>query len=161
MIEPIELIEVHQLDWLSCLKWLSCSQSPQSSFEVCWCCRHMYRLHSALKWSRSSCRPVNGVGVVIFGSLVMAGGGGGSMGGDIVQVLSWFCSAWIWSVSWVTWSSSDNMVMGSGSEECRRVWSLLLLPEHMLMAGLQWISTSWLREASLLVLGEELSLKHK
>src|SRR6266436_2573091 len=79
--------------------------------------RHMYRLHSALKWSRSSCRPVNGVGVVIFGSLVMAGGGGGSTGGDIVWVLSWFCSAWIWSVSWVTWSSSDDMVMGSGSEE--------------------------------------------
>src|SRR6266436_2890343 len=28
--------------------------------------RHMYRLHSALKQSRSSCRPVNGVGVAIF-----------------------------------------------------------------------------------------------
>src|SRR5258708_6127516 len=25
-------------------------------------CRHMHRLHSALKWSRSSCRPVNGWG---------------------------------------------------------------------------------------------------
>src|SRR6266436_6554583 len=32
-------------------------------------CRHMYRLHSTLKQSRSSCRPVNGVGAVIFGSL--------------------------------------------------------------------------------------------
>src|SRR5258706_892908 len=83
--------------------------------------RHMYRLHSALKWSRSSCRPVNGVGVAIFRSLVMAGGGGGSSGGDVVQALSWFCSAWIWSVSWVTWSLSDDMVMGSGSEEGRRV----------------------------------------
>src|SRR5258708_1059463 len=40
--------------------------------------RHMYRLHSTLKQSRSSCRPVNGVGVAIFGSLVMVGGGGGS-----------------------------------------------------------------------------------
>src|SRR5258708_5220630 len=77
--------------------------------------RHMYRLHSALKWSRSSCRPVNGVGVAIFRSLVMAGGGGGSTGDDIVQALSWFCSTWIWSMSmsWATCSSSDNMVMGS------------------------------------------------
>src|SRR5258708_20958613 len=40
--------------------------------------RCMYRLHSALKQSRSSCRPVNGVGAAIFGSLVMVGGGGGS-----------------------------------------------------------------------------------
>src|SRR5260370_9776979 len=84
-------------------------------------CRHMYRLHSALKWSRSSCRPVNGVGVVIFGSLVMAGGGGGSMGGDIVQELSWLFSAWIWGVSWVTWSSRDKMGMGSGRGGCWRV----------------------------------------
>src|SRR5258708_7487879 len=65
-------------------------------------CRHMYRLHSALKQSRSSCRPVNGVGVAIFGSLVMAVGGGGSAGGDIVQGLSWFCMAWSWSVRWAT-----------------------------------------------------------
>src|SRR5258708_23429934 len=65
--------------------------------------RHMYRLHSALKWSRSSCRPVNGVGAVIFGSLVMAGGGGGSAGSGIVQALSWFCSAWICCVSRMTW----------------------------------------------------------
>src|SRR5258707_15048970 len=36
--------------------------------------RHMYRLHSALKQSRSSCRPVNGVGAAILGSLVMAVG---------------------------------------------------------------------------------------
>src|SRR6266478_1941932 len=55
--------------------------------------RHMYRLHSALKRSRSSCRPVNGVGVVIFGSLVVVGRGGGSTGGDRDRALSWFCSA--------------------------------------------------------------------
>src|SRR5258707_2248986 len=47
-------------------------------------CRHMYRLHSALKQSRSSCRPVNGVGMVIFRSLVVVGGGGRSTGGDRV-----------------------------------------------------------------------------
>src|SRR5258705_12615365 len=35
--------------------------------------RCMYRLHSALKQSRSSCRPVNGVGAAIFGSLVVVG----------------------------------------------------------------------------------------
>src|SRR6266481_4004407 len=57
--------------------------------------RHMYRLHSALKQLRSSCRPVNGVGAAIFGSLVVVGGGGRSIGGDRVRVLSWFCSAWI------------------------------------------------------------------
>src|SRR5260221_13163427 len=74
--------------------------------------RHMYRLHSTLKQSRSSCRPVNGVGAAIFRSLVMAGGGGGSAGGDVVWVLSWFCSTWIWSMSWATLSSSDDMVMG-------------------------------------------------
>src|SRR5258708_29483033 len=45
-------------------------------------CRYMYRLHSALKQSRSSCRPVNGVGVAIFRSLVVAGGVGGSPGLD-------------------------------------------------------------------------------
>src|SRR5258708_33531552 len=39
--------------------------------------RHMYRLHSTLKQSRSSCRPVNGVGVVVFGSLVVVCSGGG------------------------------------------------------------------------------------
>src|SRR5258708_17693050 len=44
--------------------------------------RHMYRLYSALKRSRSSCRPVNGVGVAIFGSLIVVGSGGGSTGGD-------------------------------------------------------------------------------
>ena len=38
--------------------------------------RHMYRLHSALKRLRSSCRPVNRVGVAIFGSLVVVGSGG-------------------------------------------------------------------------------------
>src|SRR6266478_4738882 len=45
-------------------------------------CRCMYRLHSALKQSRSSCRPVNRVGAAIFRSLVVVGGGGGSTGGD-------------------------------------------------------------------------------
>src|SRR5258708_4707957 len=40
--------------------------------------RHMYRLHSTLKQSRSSCRPVNGVGVVVVGSLVVVGRGGGA-----------------------------------------------------------------------------------
>ena len=60
----------------------------------------------------SDLRPVNGVGVAIFGSLVMAGGGGGSAGSDIVQTLSWFCSAWICCVSRATWSLSDDMVMG-------------------------------------------------
>src|SRR5258707_7142071 len=83
--------------------------------------RCMYRLHSTLKWSRSSCRPVNGVGVVIFRSLVMAGGGGGSAGSDIVWVLSWFCSAWIWSMSWATWSLSDDMVMGGKEAGVRKV----------------------------------------
>src|SRR5260221_346009 len=73
--------------------------------------RHMYRLHSALKQSRSSCRPVNGVGAAIFGSLVMAGGGGGSTGSDVVQALSWFCSTWICCMSRATWSSSDDMVV--------------------------------------------------
>ena len=50
--------------------------------------RHMYRLHSTLKRLRSSCRPVNGVGAVIFRSLVVVGGGGGSTGGDGDRVLS-------------------------------------------------------------------------
>src|SRR5258708_11984838 len=54
--------------------------------------RHMYRLHSTLKQSRSSCRPVNRVGEVILGSLVMTGGGGGSTGRDGIWALSWFCS---------------------------------------------------------------------
>src|SRR5258705_2061308 len=36
-------------------------------------CRCMYRLHSALKRLRSSCRPVNGVGMAVFRSLVVGG----------------------------------------------------------------------------------------
>src|SRR5260221_3204908 len=83
--------------------------------------RCMYRLHSALKQSRSSCRPVNVVGAAIFRRLVMVGGGGGSTGSDIVQVLSWFCSAWICCVSRATWSSSDDMVMGGKEVGVRRV----------------------------------------
>src|SRR5258707_12081179 len=82
--------------------------------------RHMYRLHSALKRSRSSCRPVNGVGVVIFGSLVVVGGGGRSTGGDGDQVLSWFCSAWICCVMSAACSSSVAMVVGDGNEEGER-----------------------------------------
>src|SRR5258705_26844 len=74
--------------------------------------RHMYRLHSALKRSRSSCRPVNGVGVAIFRSLVVVGSGGGSTGGDGDWVLSWFCSTWICCVSSATCSSSVTMVVG-------------------------------------------------
>src|SRR5258708_32599228 len=74
-------------------------------------CRHMYRLHSALKQSRSSCRPVNGMEAAIFRSLVVVGGGGGSTGSDIVQALSWFCSTWICCMSRATWSSSDDMVV--------------------------------------------------
>src|SRR5258708_6193257 len=82
--------------------------------------RHMYRLHSALKRSRSSCRPVNRVGVVIFGSLVVVGGGGGSTGGDGDWALSWFCSTWICCVSSATCSLSVAMVVGDGSEEGER-----------------------------------------
>src|SRR5258708_1592394 len=74
--------------------------------------RHMYRLHSALKQLRSSCRPVNRVGVVIFGSLVVVGSGGGSTGGDGDWVGSWFCSTWICCVSSVTCSLSVAMVGG-------------------------------------------------
>src|SRR6266436_4112335 len=74
--------------------------------------RHMYRLHSTLKRLRSSCRPVNGVGAAIFGSLVVVGGGGRSTGGDGDWVLSWFCSAWICCVSSVTCSLSVAMVVG-------------------------------------------------
>src|SRR5258708_3061381 len=84
-------------------------------------CKCMYKLHSALKWSRSSCRPVNRVGVAIFRSLVMVSGGGGSADSDRVQALSWFCSAWICCVSSATCSSSDDMVVGSRSEEGERV----------------------------------------
>src|SRR5258707_1381910 len=82
--------------------------------------RHMYRLHSALKQSRSSCRPVNGVGAAIFGSLVVVGSGGGSTGGDGDQALSWFCSTWICCVSSATCSSSVAMVVGDGNEEGER-----------------------------------------
>src|SRR5260221_8474400 len=74
--------------------------------------RHMYRLHSALKQLRSSCRPVNGVGAAIFGSLVVVGSGGGSTGGDGGWALSWFCSTWICCVSSVTCSLSVAMVVG-------------------------------------------------
>src|SRR5258708_35437375 len=73
--------------------------------------RHMYRLHSALKQSRSSCRAVNGVGVVIFRSLVVVGSGCGSTGGDGDQALSWFCSTWICCVSSVTCSSLRKVNM--------------------------------------------------
>src|SRR5258707_3021816 len=79
--------------------------------------RHVYRLHSALKRSRSSCRPVNGVGATILGSLVMAVGGSGSTGGDRVQALSWFCSAWICCVSSATCSLMFAMLVGNGNEE--------------------------------------------
>src|SRR5260221_1497500 len=82
--------------------------------------RHMYRLHSALKRSRSSCRPVNGVGVGIFGSLVVAGGRSRSIGGDGDQMLRWFCSAWICCVSSAACSSSVAMVVGDGNEEGER-----------------------------------------
>src|SRR5258706_8232416 len=78
--------------------------------------RCMYRLHSALKQSRSSCRPVNGVGAAILGSLVMVVGGGGSTGGDGVWALSWFCSAWICCMSSATCSSSVAVVAGDGNK---------------------------------------------
>src|SRR5260221_1311136 len=78
--------------------------------------RHMYRLHSALKQSRSSCRPVNSVGVGIFRSLVVVGGGDRSTGGDRDWGLSWFCSAWVCCVSNVTCSSRVTMVLGDANE---------------------------------------------
>src|SRR5258707_10613272 len=74
--------------------------------------RHMYRLHSTLKRSRSSCRPVNRVGVAIFRSLVVVGSEGGSTGGDRDWVLSWFCSAWICCVSSATCSLRVTMGVG-------------------------------------------------
>src|SRR5260370_24951779 len=73
--------------------------------------RHMYRLHSTLKQSRSSCRPVNGVGVAIFRSLVVVGSGGGSTGGDRDWALSLFCSAWICCMSSATCSLSVAMLV--------------------------------------------------
>src|SRR5258708_5615426 len=79
--------------------------------------RHMYRLHSTLKRSRSSCGPVNRVGVAIFRSLVVVGGGGRSTGGDRDQALSWVCSTWICCVSSATCSSSVAMCVGDGNEE--------------------------------------------
>src|SRR5258707_15589796 len=82
--------------------------------------RCMYRLHSTLKRLRSSCRPVNRVGVAIFRSLVVVGGGGGSTGGDRDWALSWFCSTWICCVSSATCSLSVAMVVGDGSEEGER-----------------------------------------
>src|SRR5260221_10108108 len=83
--------------------------------------RCMYRLHSALKQSRSSCRPVNGVGAAILGSLVVAGGGGGAAGSGIVQGLSWFCSGLMCCVSRVALALSDEMVMGGKEGRMVRV----------------------------------------
>src|SRR5258708_6924156 len=82
--------------------------------------RCMYRLHSTLKQLRSSCRPVNGVGAAIFGSLVVAGGGGRSTGGDGVWALSWFCSTWICCLRSVTCSLSIAMIVGNGNKEGER-----------------------------------------
>src|SRR5258707_13573660 len=68
--------------------------------------RHMYRLHSTLKQLRSSCRPVNGVGVVIFRSLVVVGGGGGFLGGDGGGWVMWVCVACVCCVGRATCSLS-------------------------------------------------------
>ncbi len=62
---------------------------------------------------------MNGVGEVTFRSLVMAGGGDGAVGGDVVQALSWFCKAWICCVSMATCSLSDDMMVGNGKRKVR------------------------------------------
>src|SRR5258707_4082134 len=88
--------------------------------------RHMYRLHSTLKQSRSSCRPVNGVGVVIFRSLVVAGGGGRSTGGDGGQALSWFFRTWVCCMMGANFSSTIAMMVGNWDKEGCRILSLVL-----------------------------------
>src|SRR5258708_18039456 len=78
--------------------------------------RCMYRLHSTLKQLRSSCRPVNGVGVVMFGSLVVAGGGGRSRGGDGGWGLCWVCSARVFWVGGAHCFLSGAMIGGDGDK---------------------------------------------
>src|SRR5258707_1085347 len=51
----------------------------------------------------------------------MVGGGGGSVAGDMVWVLSWFCSACICCVSSVACSLSENMVVGNRNEKSEEV----------------------------------------
>src|SRR5258708_37904868 len=58
--------------------------------------------------------------MAIFRSLVVAGGGGRSTGGDRVWALSWFCSAWICCVRSATCSSSIAMMVGNGNKEGER-----------------------------------------